>query len=371
MTKEEKSKLQKEILNEVKVGQSGRLILAPRIGKTKIIIDLIKRDNIRGRIVWVTLTKKLAEENIPSEFIKWLAEEYLVDLEFVTWRSLHKLEGECRLLIGDEDQHMTAKNSVNLLKGKLKPEQIITMTGTESKSKSKLDLYRRLKLNIIHKISINDAVDIGLLANYKINVIEVEMDNHKNIEVKFKDKKTKKGKSFKTSEASQYEYLSNKIDKHKTKFSLIHRRSIIGKSKSKVGAAKYIFNSLEGRRLIFTTNQEQAEEISQYYYHGGTDDVNLKKFINGDINKIAMVNKGGTGETYKAIDHLIMTQIDSDTNGLTSQKIARTLLEQGEYEATIWILCLKGTQDEVWLQSVLSSFDMNKVEFINYKNLVL
>lgn len=47
----------------------------------------------------------------------------------------------------------------------------------------------------------------------------------------------------------------------------------------------------------------------------------------------------------------------------------RTLLQQEDYQATIWIICLLGTQDEKWIESALERFDKSKVEYINYKNL--
>ena len=37
MTNKEKSELQKKIVNSVSNGESGRLLLAPRIGKSKVI----------------------------------------------------------------------------------------------------------------------------------------------------------------------------------------------------------------------------------------------------------------------------------------------------------------------------------------------
>lgn len=45
-----------------------------------------------------------------------------------------------------------------------------------------------------------------------------------------------------------------------------------------------------------------------------------------------------------------------------------TILQKG-YKATIWIICLLGTQDEKWVKSALQNFDSTKIEYIHYKNL--
>lgn len=371
MTNKEKSRLQKEILTFFKKGESGRLLGAPRIGKSKLIVDLIKRDKISGKILWATPTSKLAKEDIPAEFVKWKAKKYLPQLQTVTWKGLKNVEGDFGLIVLDEEQFMTANNAKPLLQGKLTGDVIISMTGTESKSKDKRELYNKLNIEVKYRMTINKAVDIGLLSNYKIKVVMVNLDEKKNIEVKYKDKKTKKEKSFMTSEKLQYDYLTARLAKAATKYGIMHRRQVIGNSPSKLSAAKYIFNSLEGRNIVFAVSMKQAEDLCDFVYHGKTDETDLKKFVAEEINKIAMVNKGGTGYTYTAIDNLLLTQIDSDVNGLTSQKIARTLLEQGDYEACVWITCLVDTQDEIWLASTLANFDRKKIEYINFKDLIL
>lgn len=369
MTNKEKSDLQKEIIESIKEGESGRFILAPRVGKTKMIIDIIKRDKPKGKILWVTPTTKLAEEDIPEEFVKWRAKRYIKNLETVTWKSLVKCEGHYDLVILDEEQFITENNISPLIKGELTYDRLISMTGTETKTQAKKDLYEELNLKVLYRLSLNKAVDIGMLSNYLIKVVMVEMDDKKNITVEYKNKTTKKTESFLTSEVKQYEYQCRRLEANNSKFGILHRMHLIKNSPSKVGAAKYIINSLEGKKLIFASNTAQAEELSDFVYHSKTDDADLQKFISGETDKIAMVNKGGTGYTYSLIDNLIVTQVDSDNNGLTSQKIARTLLKQEGYKATIWIICLKDTQDEVWLESTLQSFDKSKVEIIDFKNL--
>jgi hypothetical protein len=116
--------------------------------------------------------------------------------------------------------------------------------------------------------------------------------------------------------------------------------------------------------LIFASSIKQAEELCSSTSHSKTDDEDYKLFQEGKIDRIAMVNAGGVGHTYKNINHLVLVQADSDKNGLTSQKISRTLLHQDGYEATIWIICLMSTQDEKWVQLTLENFDRTKIQYI-------
>lgn len=368
MTNKEKSEIQSKIVAALEPRSHGRLLLAPRIGKTKLIIDIIKRDKPMS-ILWVTLSSKLAEIDIPKEFSFWKAKNYIKKLTTSTWKSLNKIEGFYDLIVFDEEQHATEANLESFWQRRVSYGNIISMTGTSTKHRDKVKLYKRLNLEILYTLSINDAVDIGILSNYKIKVLCLELSKKRNY------KGGSKAKPFITSEESQYNYLNrvaetaiyNK-DKSAT-YKIMNRRRMILNSPSKTNVAKNLIETLkDSRTLIFASGREQAETLCPFTYHGKTDDKDLNLFIEGKISHIAMVNKGGTGYTYKNIDNLVVVQADSDKNGLTSQKITRTLLSQKNYKATVWLIMLQGTKDEDWVKSTLQSFDETKIEFINYVN---
>lgn len=411
MTKKEKTEKQKEIVDTVRVNQQGRLLLAPRIGKTKIIIDIIKRDKPTS-ILWVTPSAKLAEEDIPQEFITWKAKKYIKVLKTVTWTSLDTIEGEYDIIVLDEEQHITEANSEKLRNGSLKG-RVISMSGTPTKDKDKLKLIDILSLQVIYDISMSEAVDMGLLSNYKIKVLKFPYDKKNGyinrleaglkpigtysfendkvifegiLEGKLSYSKiiSKKGNelfllktglgigvgyllldnTFGKVTNNGEDYLLKNGEIFTTDTNVLKLFTQIKKYNQKFEMSKKLFNCLQGRVLLFAGSIDQANEISEHVYHSKTDNKDVQAFIAGEIDKIAMVNSGGTGFTYKSINHLVISQADSDKNGSTSQKIARTLLKQGKYEATIWILCLSNTQDEKWVEATLENFDKEKVEYL-------
>jgi hypothetical protein len=176
------------------------------------------------------------------------------------------------------------------------------------------------------------------------------------------------------SEISQYQYLDRMAKqamyqkRRDAQFRILARRRFIANSMSKFNAAKFLMENLEGRKLLFAGSIAQAEDLCKNVYHSKSDNKALKAFQKGEINEIAMVDAGGTGFTYRAIDHLIVVQTDSDKNGRTSQKISRTLLQQKDYKAIIWLVSLTGTQDEKWVESALENFDRSKVRYERLKN---
>lgn len=359
MTNKDKAALQKDILDTLPEQPHGRLLLSPRSGKTKIVIDIIKRDGPNS-ILWITPSSKLAEEDIPSEFDKWHGKKYKRRLTTCTWMSLKNMKGIYDLIVMDEDQHITPDNIARLKDKSLVARTIISMTGTPSTDKVKNELYDYLNLETLYELDVNEAVDIGLIANYTINVVYANMSSAKTM------KAGSKAKPFLTTEVANYQYLTKMVNtaNSKTKwFKIMNRMRAIKNSPGKLATAQQILRILVGRKLIFAGTIEQSQKLSQFTYNNKTDDTHLNQFKEGKINSLALVNSGGTGHTYKVIDHLILVQADSDSNGLTSQKITRTLLDQPNYKANIWIVCLKGTQDEKWVEKTLTRFDEEKIEF--------
>jgi superfamily II DNA or RNA helicase len=358
-----KNQLQKEILKSLPSKPSGRLLLAPRIGKTKIAIDTIKREKPKS-ILWVTPSSKLAKEDIPKEFETWKAKRYLKYLVTSTWASLHKVKGFFDLIILDEEQYATEKNLSNILDKTLGYNHLITMTGTPTNNVDKLNLYRRLGLKILYSLDINKAVKANVLSDYEINVMVLPFMKGDVIERKYGNNK------FYVSEEKHYKYLTTKIDASHGKnkmFNSINRLNFLATCNTKTVATQVLLRELKGKNLVFAHNIKQSNTLSNNTFNSKTDDKHLENFCENRSTELVLVNSGGVGFTYKSIDNLIIVQCDSDNNGLVAQKISRTLLSQDNYKAKIWLMCIEGTQDVTWVNSVLSRFDKNKVNFVKVK----
>ena len=355
-----KSKIQKEVLEKVEPGCRHRYLLAPRVGKTKIGVDTIKKLNPKS-ILWVTLNVTTAKEAILKEMKVWGAKKYLPCLEITSWNSLKKFEGDYDLIILDEEQKITPTNTLTLVTGKLKAHTLISLTGTVSAYSDVQDIITSLGLTIGYEISIKKAVDLGLLADYKIKVIKVGLSKENTLAVK-----SKKSEFF-TSETASYKYLSKKIQNSTNPLNAIYRKRLIATCNGKRKAILKLQNN-KGRKMFFCYDKNQTEMFEEKYrYHSTTADQALIDFCDNKNDTIALVNKGGVGATYEAVDHLILTQVDSDNTGLTTQKICRTLLAQSDYKAIIWILCARDTKDEDWLANVLVNFHEEKIEIIDSK----
>lgn len=364
----EKSKIQREIVESLPEPCHGLLNLAPRVGKTKIGIDVIKRQKPK-KILWVTPNTKLRDIDIPAEFKKWRALTYLKRTDIICWASLSSYRGEYDIVILDEYQDITENNARPLLKGLVTYKNIVGLSGTHPEHIEKLEIYRKLGLSILVNMTIDEAVGKKLIAPYRITVIECDLESRvKTV------KSGSKAKPFMTTEEKQYAYY-NRVIAAKLyanlvvpKFYYLNRMRFIYNLKSKNEFAKKLVKKLSGRTLVFTGEIAQAESISKYTYHSKTDDIALNKFIDGKINTLACVNAGGVGFTFRDVKNFVIVQVNSDKKGDATQKIARSLVLQDNYVANIYILVAAGTIDEKWKDKVLEGFDMEKVEHVSSKS---
>lgn len=364
----DKSAIQQQIVDSLPSPCHGLLNLAPRVGKTKIGIDIIKKEKPK-KILWVTPNTKLRDVDIPAEFKQWKAVTYLNKTDIICYASLSDHKGKYDLIILDEYQDLTPANSEPFFNGSITYKNIVGLSGTHPNHKEKNDLYKELGLQILTSMTIDEAVDNGLIAPYNIKVVELRLDT--------KDKYIKGGsvaKPFMQTEEARYAYLTKLINMKLfsgqvvPKFFYLNRMRFLYNLKSKHEFAKKFVKKLKGRTLIFAGSIAQAEELSKHTYHSKTDDTKLNSFIAGKIDTLACVNAGGVGFTYRDVDNFVIVQVNSDGKGDATQKIARSLVLQEGYKANIYILCVINTVDEDWKNKVLKNFNNDNVEHISYKN---
>ena len=366
---ESKSQIQQSIVSSLPSKPHGILLLSPRIGKTKIMIDIIKREKPK-KILWITPNENLRDVEIPNEFITWKAKTYLNKTTIVCWASLSKVKGNYDVVVCDEYQYITEGNSKPFFNGKIKYNYMIGLSGTEPKGLDKQEILGKLGLTVLNSMTIDEAVSKDLVADYSIKVILTKLESkEKTIKAGSKDK------PFMQTESNAYSYITKRINsirfsgKKVPDFMYIQRMHLIKNLESKKKIAKKLISTLPGRTLVFAGSINQAEELSEHTHHSKNKaNSKLKDFIDGKVPVLACVESGGVGTTYRGVDNFIITQVNSNQNGSTTQKIARSLVPQEGYKATIYLIVADDTVDVGWTMKALEDFNPDKVEWLSAKN---
>ena len=373
--------IQKKALDACLKPGNTLLTMATGSGKSKVAIDYCKKIKPQS-VALLVPTENLRDTNWKDEFLKWdIPEDYWnSNIVKLCYASGSKYKGnEFDLVICDEAHNLT-QLSFEFFQDNI-CKKVIALTATPPLKIEKIDIFKKLNFRNIYSISLTSAIELGVIAPYKITVVYTQLNDT----LRYIDGGSK-SKPFKTTEKKQYNYLTKKImsysdniedldgisvkkyisPKEKSLLELYIRKRmhLINNLKSKEFAASKILKRVpeEDRYLIFAGSIEQANNLSPYRYHSKTDDTHLKEFQEGKINRLSCVEALNEGINIPNVDGSIMVQIRSSEIKLI-QKIGRNIRFREGHTATIYVIVCRGTQDEVWFEKASLNLDEGNIEY--------
>ena len=355
----------------IKYNYNGILLVAPRVGKSKIIIDALLESDFESITIIAPYNSIL--DSWRTEISKW-GESLSDRIKLVNQRSL-KPEHKSDILICDEC-HRLSENQVKNINS-LNFPNILGATGTLSSSSRKT--IKPLLKKTIFKYSIREAIEDRIIANYNITVVTLPLNNKD----KYVESGTKK-KRFFTTEEGQYSYLTKQFNKfrilaHKNpkleniKYAYAGKRSrFIYSSKSKLELANKVIESVPGKKLIFSVLTDIADKLSNKSYHSKIHskerELNLQEFKEGKFNKLSVCGMLSMGFTDKNLKIGIFHQLQSSEEE-AQQKIMRMCNYVAEgVDAEIYILAYENTVDIDWVHKALEPFDKSKIKYESWRN---
>jgi superfamily II DNA or RNA helicase len=367
MTREEKrEKTQADSVSIIKErNYCGILKVAPRVGKTKIVLDSI-RDK-EGDVL-VACPRSPVEASWYKEIEKWGTTSRI---KIINHRSLHKESfGKYSLIVIDEI-HMLSDYQIKQLK-RARGKRVLGLTGTLKKYTER-NLKYHLGLEVIADYSVENAVDDSIISDYDIHIHKLDLnDVVPNIQT------GPKWKPFMTTEQGAYDYLTEQFYKFKTlsdagvdvkknrrlKMYFAGRRAdLIYKSETKLEYARRIIEDKE-RALIYTARTSIADILGEKSFHSKSEGDELDLFIEGEINKLAVCKMSSVGVTIPNLKVGIFHQIHSNEED-SVQKILRMCNWEGNTKAEIHITVYRNTVDENWVTDSLSPIPDSKIHYIN------
>lgn len=344
----------------------GILEVAPRVGKSKIVIDALNTVSIDLKVLIMAPRKEIFE-SWKIEFERWGLRDN-ISVDFLWSNSLKKNTNTYNLIICDE-VHAYNLNVLSLLtKEQAKGTRILSITGTLD-GNTQYVLETMLKQELLYSYTVAEAIEDQIVADYEIICVGCELDT-----VDAYVLAGNQEKSFLQTEAAAYKYWNDKYQIAKSRqqwsslrFLMSKRLDVIYNSKTKLEATKKILK-LNKRVISFSGRQEIADQLGDESFHSKADKTALERFKDGKIDKLSVVSMVSMGVTIPDLKVAVFNQLKSEEN-LAIQQAMRVMNMEGGKKATIYIVYLKNTQDEVWMLSALQGFDQNKIKKIDLKDL--
>lgn len=341
----------------------GIVELAMGVGKTKIVIDAIRKQKFKS-ILWVCGTEKFRDKGLKEEFISWKGD--FTKVKAICWHSLSDLKGSFDLIVLDEVQMITERR-FNYFRNN-PYNKILALTGTLPREWSKLRLLEKLNLKTIVSVDVDEAIEEELIADYEIEVVYCYLNDKIKKEIK-----SKKGVFYAT-ERESYDWYSRKIAAAKAygnyaevKSLSLRRANFIYNSKSKLKASLLVNSNLKGRIVSFSKRTEIADMLGTPFHtkiHKKKRDQNYADFNSGKISHLATVEAANTSLNLIDVECVFIQQLDSNA-GNFFQRMGRGLRLRKDYVAKIIIMCLKDTQDEIWVSECISSLNPKKITYVS------
>lgn len=355
-----RDELQENIAQEfINKGGKGILHLVARFGKTRLSIRIFEK--LSSSSILITYP----DNKIKTSWMNEMKEmNYVNDnITYVNHRSLEKYV-DCKydVVVIDEIHLLSERQVIACQKIFNNATNVLGLSGTINKETEKY-LKRSLSLDVIAHYSMEQGIKDGIITDYEINVLYVELDDV--VKKRFGRKISTEKKRF-----SDYTYVIDKMEEEgkDTKFLKLTRMRLIQNSIAKLNATKSLISKMGNERvLVFCGLTSIADGLGVPSYHAKTSDKKLfETFSKGEIDKLAVVKIGATGVTYKPLNKVIVNYFDSNSENL-AQKINRCMsfeYDNPEKKAIIYIICSNESVEKNWLKKALSFFDKQKINYL-------
>lgn len=361
MNKSKRDVIQEKIESIIiKNNCNGIILSSVRSGKTKMILESIRKHS-QGKditifLAYPTIDIKDSWENEMKRL------NYYPKIIYSTFVSLGKniidgLDYYCF----DEAHSIPPDNILPIVAKIVKNnDKVILASGTYSED-TLLNLKFSTSLQQIVNYSTDDAINDGIVNNFKVEVHLFKLDNVKPVQFGVNQKK------WYSTDYKECQRMSRKVDDLSGTGKMIaalFRMKMINSCQSLVRNVQKWINDNPDKRFILFTGDEKVGmnyNIPMFNSKSKNNDV-LKDFQEYRSNSLCLIKKGGTGVTYEGLDTILITDINSNSETL-EQRCGRSLLFEEGKESTVHIFCSTEQFQMKWLESSLKSINPDRISY--------
>lgn len=359
-----KDEIQRIIIDKIKNALFRGIVLASvRSGKTRILLNSIREMSNNDLSINILI-------GYPNIDIKnsWISEckilNYYPNIEYSTFKSLKKIEHKIYDYVIMDEAHSIPPDNILPIVSKIvkNNNKVVLASGTYSEN-TLLNLKIATDLEQIVNYSTDDAINDGIVNNFKVEVHLFNLDNSKSVQFGGL-------KKWYSTDYKECQRMSKKVDNsfgQEKMVAALFRMKMINSCQSLIrNVQQWIKDNPDKRFILFTGDEKVGMNynIPMFNSKSKNNDV-LKDFQEYRSNSLCLIKKGGTGVTYEGLDTILITDINSNSETL-EQRCGRSLLFEEGKESIVHIFCSTEEFQMRWLESSLKSINPNR---ITYKNI--
>ena len=310
-------------------------------------------------------------DQFKEEFIKWGYEDVLEFVEFMCYQTAYKLTGHHYDVVVCDEVHLGLSPKYRKFFKNNIYDRLLCMTATlPEEPEYKVKLHQLAPT--VYKITLDECVDLGLVAHYEIvcvpvSLTEEEKKEYKKINSRFVYWKYHLGPFNAFDEAKRIMGDKNatsaeKQASHQFYKSIRDRKAIVDSAENKIEEVKKIvIKNLDTKMLAFSGSNAftdricaSNEPLAVTYHSGKTKkkrEEALKSFREEDSIQLLCSTKAlNQGLDVPDASVGIICGLTSKALSMI-QRVGRLIRFQEDKEGKIYVLYVKDSQEEKWLKS--------------------
>ena len=372
-----KDEQQRKALNQWYGGTCrGSIIAGTGFGKSRcgvLATNFAIKDG--GRALVLVPTTQL-QDQFTEEFKKWGYTHLLPRIEILCYQSAHKLEGEHYEIVVCDEVHLGLSPVYREFFNKNTYDKLLCMTATLPEDEEYRQLLKELAPTC-YKITLDECVELGLVAPYDIYCIPVEMTDEEKAEYKkannlFVQMKYRLGgfDAFKQAQAILKGAPGDKGAAAQFFNAIRQRKQVVQHAENKLEAAKELVDyHIEDKILTFGGTNEftdlMADRLGGTAYHSGKTIAKRKKILeafNKSSTSVLCSTKAlNQGFDVPDVGVGIIAGLESKTLSMI-QRVGRLIRFKEGKRGRIYILYVPNSQEEKWLESATKTLNNVKRE---------
>ena len=323
------------------------------------------------------------KDQFEQEFIKWGYEDILHGVVFTCYQSAYKIEDHHYNIIVCDEIHLGLSPEYRKFFENNTYDRLLCMTATLPEEPEYKEILQTLAPTI-YKITLDECVALGFVANYEIICISVKLTTEEHISYKkanqsFVHWKYELGQFDAFNKANQILKHPRSLPEDKKKAIMFYRaiksrKDVVDNAANKLILLNDIITKYKGKKILtFGGSNEftnrMCDAINGVSYHSGISKkartLNLEAFKNNDVDVLCSTKALNQGLNIPDAEVGIICGLTSKSLTMV-QRVGRLLRLKKDKVGKIIILYVADTQEEKWLNnSIRTLANVKKISNVN------